>query len=185
MTTLFSTQDFSSVQSGTADTVQSLATTVLEAGYKITLLNLEMTRNALNHGAASALAGLGEEAGTPDYQPITKELATYFKNLAHVTAETQVELARQIQSHTSEFGKSMISFLDRASKSDNNFGTAFATAAMKSALATATASCQSLTDTARRVTEMAEANAAALADTVQSIANQPGSPAHPSYKKAA
>lgn len=185
MTTIFSPQDISSVQSGAADAVQSLTNTILEAGYKITLLNLEMARNAINHGAASALAGLGEEARTADSQPITREIATYFRNLAHITAETQVELARQIQSHTSEFGKSVISLLDRASKSDNQFGTALATAAFKSALATATASCQSLTETARRVTELAEANANALADTVQSMANQQGSAAQTSYKKAA
>lgn len=185
MTTHFSTQDFSSVQSGTADAVQSLANTVLEAGYKITLLNLEMARNALNHGAANALAGMGEEARKADYQPITREIATYFRNLAHINAETQVELARQIQSHTSEFSKGMISLLDRASKSDSYFGTALATAAMKSALATVTASCQSLTETARRVTELAEANANALADTVQSIANQQGAETQTSYKKAA
>lgn len=185
MTTFFSTQDFCSVQSGAADTVQSLSNTVLEAAYKITLLNLEMTRNALNHGAASALAGLGEEARNADFKPITRDVATYFKNLAHITAETQVEVARQMQSQMSEVSKSMVSLLDRASKSDNNFGAAIANAALKSALATAAASCQSMTETARRVTEMAEANASALANTVQTMAAQAGNAAQGSFKKAA
>lgn len=185
MTTFFSTQDFSTVHSNTADTVQSLANTVLEAGYKITLLNLELARNALNQGVANTFLGLGEEArNTANYQPVSREIATYFKNLAHITAETQVELARQTQSHMSEFSKSAVSLLDKASKSDANFGTAMAAAALKSAVTTMTASCQNLTETAKRVSEMAEANANALADTVQSIGNSESAPAR-NYKKAA
>lgn len=183
MTTFFSPQDFSSVHSGTADAVQSLANTVLEAGYKITLLNLEVTRNALNQGAASVFANAGEEAQKmANYQPIAKEISTYFKNLTHISAETQVEIARQVQSLLSDLGKSAALLLDRASKSDANLSTAMAAAALKSALATATASCQSLTETAKRVSEMAEANANALVDSVHSIGGQQ---APENYKKAA
>lgn len=185
MTTFFSTQDLTSVHGNTADAVQSLANTVLEAGYKITLLNLEMTRNAFNQGATNAFIGFGEEArNAANYQPIAKEVATYFKNLAHITAETQVEIARQTQSHMSELSKSAVSLLDKASRSDANFGTAMAAAALRSAVTTLTASYQNLTETAKRVSEMAEANASALADTVQSIGNSQSTPAR-HYKKAA
>lgn len=184
MTTFFSTQDFSSVQSGTADTVQSLSNLILEAGYKITLLNLELTRNALNQGLSGMSAAWGDTDANVAYQPLAKEIATYFKNLAHITAETQVEIARQVQSQMSEFSKSTASLLDRAARSDANLGTAMAAAALKSAVATATASCQGLTETAKRVSEMAEANANALAESVQSIGSQPSTPVR-TYKKAA
>lgn len=168
MTTLFSMQELSSVQNGNMDAVQSLSNAVLEAGHKITLLNLEMLRNTLSQGAASFSAGMGEPRNVAS-QPLAKETATYFRNLAHISAEAQVEIARQLQSCLSEFGKSAISLLDRASKSENSVAAAMAAAAMKSAVATATASCQSLTETTRRVTEMAQANASALADTVHSM----------------
>lgn len=185
MTTLFSTQEIASVQSSTADTMQSVMGTVLEAGYKVTLLNLEMARNAINLGAAGAMAGLNDEARTAAIQPLTREVATYCRNLAHITAETQVEIARQVQSHTSDFSKAAISLLDRAAKSDGYFGSAVMASAMKSALATATTSCQSLAETAKRITELAEANANALADTVQSMSNQQQPTPATSYKQAA
>lgn len=184
-TPLFSMQELSSVQSGNVEAVQSLTNVMLEAGHKITLLNLEMARNTLNQGAAgfSILSGEDMANATPS-QPLTKETATYFKNLAHISAETQVEVARLLQSHMSELGKSAISLLDRASKSESNMGAAMAAAALKSAVATATASCQNLTEATRRVTEMAEANANALADTVQSIGDQQVAAAK-DYKRAA
>lgn len=182
MTTLLSMQEITSVQSGNVETVQSLANALLEAGYKITLLNLETARNTLSQGANSFNAPTGEEArNAVPYQPIARETATYFKNLAHISAEMQVEIARLVQSHVSDFSKSMVSLLDKASKADSNVGTAMATAAMKSLMATAAASCEGLTETARRVTELAQANASALADSLHSIS----APAALSYKKAA
>lgn len=178
-------QEFSSVQSGNVETMQSLANLLLGAGHKITLLNLEMARNTLNQGAVTLAFESGEESrANAPCQPLAKETATYFKNLAHISAETQVEIARLVQSHMSEFGKSAISLLDRASKSDSNMGAAMAAAALRSAVATATASCQSLTETTKRVTEMAQANANALAETVQSIGAQQDEAAK-SLKKAA
>lgn len=184
-TQFFSIQELSSVQRGNVEAAQSLANLLLEAGHKITLLNLEMARNAVKQGASRLAADVaGESRGIVAAKPMARETATYFKNLAHISAETQVEIARLVQSHMSEFGKSAISFLDRASKSDSNMGAVMATAALKSAVATATASCQSLTETTRRVTEMAQANANALAETVQSIGNQQAESAK-SYKKAA
>jgi hypothetical protein len=183
-TPLFSIQELSSVQSGNVEAMQSLANVMLEAGHKITLLNLEMTRNTLNQGAVSlAFNAEGSRDGASS-QPLAKEAATYFRNLAHISGETQVEIARLVQSHMSEFGKNAISFLDRASKSESNVGAAMAAAALKSAVATATASCQSLTETTKRVTEMAQANANALAETVQSIGS-PQADAAKAYKKAA
>lgn len=183
-TQLFSIQEFSSVQNGNVEAAQSLANVLLEASHKITLLNLEMARNSLKHGAAGFADAADESRSSAAFQPMAKETATYFKTLAHISAETQVEVARLVQSHMSDFGKTAISFLDRASKSDSNFGAAMAAAALKSAVATATASCQSLTETTKRVTEMAQANANALAETVQSIGNQQAEAAK-SYKKAA
>lgn len=178
-------QDLSSVQAGNVEAVQSLTNVMLEAGHKITLLNLEMARNTLNQGAAGFNLEPSEEGRSAmPSQPLAKETATYFKNLAHISAETQVEIARLVQSHMSEFGKNAISLLDRASKAESNMGAAMAAAALKSAVATATASCQNLTETTRRVTEMAQANANALADTVQSIGNQQATAAK-NYKKAA
>ncbi|MBS1189801.1 MAG: hypothetical protein H6R10_1593 [Rhodocyclaceae bacterium] len=184
-TPFFSVQDLSSVQAGNVEAAQSLTNVMLEAGHKITLLNLEMTRNALSQGAASFSSnGADGSSGALPGQPLAKETATYFKNLAHISAETQVEIARLVQSHMSEFGKTAISLLDRASSSDNNVGAAMAVVALKSAVATATASCQNLTETTRRVTEMAQANANALADTVQSIGTHQAHAAR-SYQKAA
>lgn len=167
------------------DAAQSLTSVVLEAGHKITLLNLEMVRNALKQTAASCNVGLIQEsqAAIP-CQSLVKETATYFKNLSHISAETQVELARRIQAHMSEFGKSAISLLDRASKTETSVAAAMAAAAMRSALATATASCESLTETTRRVTEMAQANANALADSVQSMGTEENAAAK-DLKKAA
>jgi len=167
----FSMQELSSVQSGNVEAVQSLANVLLEASHKVTLLNLEMTRNTLHQGVSLA-RDAGESRSLPAGQPLAKETATYFKTLAHISAETQVEIARLVQSHMSEFGKNAISLLDRASKSDSNMGAAMAAAALRSAVATATASCQSLTETTKRVTEMAQANANALAETVQSMGAQ-------------
>lgn len=184
MTTLFTSQDFSNVQSSAADTVQSLANTVLEAGYKITLLNLEMTRNAISQGAAATVASLGEEIRNANFQPIARDVATYFKNLAHITAETQVEIARQAQSHLSEVGKTTVSLLDRATRSDANLASAMTAAALKSAVAAISASCHNLTEAARRVGEMAEVNANALADSVQTMSDSAPPPAG-KYKKAA
>lgn len=173
------------MQSGNVEAAQCLANVLLEAGHKITLLNIEMARNALKQGAVNLAANEAEETRSAiSCQPLAKESATYFKNLAHISAETQVEVARLVQSHMSEIGKAAISFLDRASKSDSNVGAAMAAAALKSAVATATASCQSLTETTKRVTEMAQANANALAETVQSIGNHQIEAAK-SYKQAA
>lgn len=173
------------MQSGNVETAQCLANVLLEASHKITLLNIEMTRNTLKQGVASLATDEAEDARSAIvYQPLAKESATYFKNLAHISAETQVEVARLVQSHMSEMGKTAISFLDRASKSDSHVGAAMAAAALKSAVATATASCQSLTETTKRVTEMAQANANALAETVQSIGNHQVEAAK-AYKKAA
>lgn len=183
-TPLFSVQELSSVQSGNVEAVQSLANVLLEAGHKITLLNIEMTRNTLNQGAASLAFDANGEVRSAASQPLAKEAATYFRTLAHISAETQVEIARLVQSHMSEFGKNAISLLDRASKSESNAAAAMAAAALRSAVATATASCQNLTETTKRVTEMAQANANALAETVQSIGAQQGEAAK-AYKKAA
>lgn len=170
MTTSFLLQDIATAQNGNLDAVRSLGNLMLEAGNRITLLNLELARNSLAHAAVGLRASMGEEGGhRRPVQPLAREAATYFRNFAHLSAETQVEVARLVQSHLSNFGKSAIALLDRVSRSENNVASALATAAMKSAIATATASCQSLTESTQRATEMAEANTNALADSVQSM----------------
>lgn len=147
-------------QSGFA-TVEKLSALNMNAG-KAAFEDLMTTARSMT-GAKDAqeVANLTVSAA----QPAIEKAIAYSRSIYEVAAQSQAEVTKFVEAQAAEFNKSVVGFLDQFAK-NAPAGSDVAVAAMKSALAAANSTYDSLTKAAKQATELAEANfAAATRDT--------------------
>lgn len=177
-------QMLSAVNKANLEAMRVMSASMLDAAERVTALNLDATRSAIEYAAHSAgrLQGGGWSGTSPlaeaDLKPVAEKTAAYFRAVQDVSAEVQDEVARLLAARASETADAMISILDNLEKSAPA-GAVPGVAIARSVIANAHSAYERLLSNGK---QMAEANAAALAKAASAI-GAAGTPAK--VKKAA
>ena len=170
------------------ETLLTLANTAFASAERIAALNLNTARAVLEDTVASAKALMAAKdvqelvaLQTSLAQPVVEKAVAYSRSVYEISAQTQEEFAKVLESQFAEFQKSVAGLLDKAAKSAPA-GSDVAVAAVKSAIAAANSAFDSMNKAAKQVAEIAEANVAAATNaTVKAV----GATAAAGKKKAA
>jgi len=184
-----SPEQFAAANKAAIDSLLSLANTALASAERIATLNLNTARSVLEDSVSGAKAVMSakdaQEAMTIQAslaQPNVEKAVAYSRSVYEISAQTQEEVTKMLESQFNDFQKQIASLLDKASKSAPA-GSDVAVAAVKSAIAAATSAFDNMNKAAKQVAEIAEANvAAATSATVKAVGT---GAAAPKAKKAA
>ena len=150
-------EQFAAANKATVDSLLSLANTALASAERIAALNLNTTRSVIEDSVTNARAIAAakdpQEAASiaaSQVQPNVEKAVAYSRSVFEITAQTQEELSKMVESQFGEFQKTVSSLLDTA-----------AVAAVKSAIAAANSAFDNMNKAAKQVAEIAEANVAA------------------------
>jgi phasin family protein len=188
MTYFAAPENLAAANKATIDSLLSLANTTLASAERIAALNLNTARSVLEDSVSGTKALLGakdvQEALSIQAslaQPNVEKAVAYSRSVYEISAQTQEELSKLIETQFSEFQKSVAGLLDKAAKSAPA-GSDVAVAAVKSAIAAANSAFDNINKAANQVAEIAEANVAAATNaTVKAV----GATAAATKKKAA
>ncbi len=166
----------------------TLANTAFASAERLAALNLNIARAVLEDGVSSAKALLGAKdlqevisLQTTLAQPAVEKAVAYSRSVYEISAQTQEEFSKLIESQFAEVNKNIASALDKAAKSAPA-GSDVAVAAVKSAIAAANSAYDTMSKAAKQVAEIAEANVAAATNAT---AKAVGAAATTKGKKAA
>jgi phasin family protein len=155
------------------DTMIGLAQAQFAAFEKISALNLNATKSAFEDSMNFAKALFGAKdvqefagLGTTAAQPMLDKAVAYSRGVYEVATQTQGELTKFVETQATEFNKNVVGTLDKFAK-NAPAGSDVAIAAVKSALAAANSTYDSLTRVAKQASEYAEANFASAASAVK------------------
>jgi len=134
---------------------------------RLSALSFNATKAAFEDSIAHTRALLGVKdvqelinLNSAATQPAIEKAIALTRNLYDVASQSQGEFTRLVETQAGEMNKSMVSLLDKVSKTAPA-GSDVAVAAVKSAMAAANSAYDSMSKVARQATEMAEANFAA------------------------
>ncbi len=153
------------------------ASVALQGAERVLDVQIEAAKSAFADGieSAKALAAVKsvQELTAPKdtAQPIEKA-TVYAKNLYDAALQTQSQFSTLVDEQVAQFNKQIITFLDGAAK-DAPPGSDVAVAALKSGIAAANASYETLAKLARRFTETAQSNVEFVAAQTADEARKP------------
>ena len=160
-------EQFAAANKAPVDSLLSLANTALASAERIAALNLNTTRSVIEDSVTNARAIAAakdpQEAASiaaSQVQPNVEKAVAYSRSVFEITAQTQEELSKMVESQFGEFQKTVSSLLDTAANSAPA-GSEVAVAAVKSAIAAANSAFDNMNKAAKQVAEIAEANVAA------------------------
>ena len=160
-------EQFAAANKATVDSLLSLANTALASAERIAALNLNTARSVMEDSVSGAKALMGakdvQEALSIQAslaQPNVEKAVAYSRSVYEISAQTQEELSKMVESQFGEFQKTVAGLLDKAAKSAPA-GSDVAVAAVQSAIAAATSAFDNMRKTAKQVTELAQNNVAA------------------------
>lgn len=167
---------FTSANKAAVDSMLSLANTALASAERIAALNLNTARSILEDSVSSAKAVFGAKDAKEALsiqaslaQPNVEKAVAYSRSVYEITAQTQEELSKMVESQFADFQKQVGALLDKASKSAPA-GSDVAVAAVRSAIAAASSAFDNMNKAAKQVAEIAEANVAAATNaTVKAV----------------
>jgi phasin family protein len=175
-------EQFAAANKAAVESLLTLANTALASAERVAALNLNTARSVLEDGVSNTKdvqEAISVQAGLA--QPNVEKAVAYSRSVYEISAQTQEEFAKVLESQFSEFQKSVAGLLDKAAKSAPA-GSDVAVAAVKSAIAAANSAFDSMNKAAKQVAEIAEANVAAATNaTVKAV----GATASAGKKKAA
>lgn len=185
-------EQFAAANKATVDSLLSLANTALASAERVAALNLHTARALIEDGMSNTKALLGakdvQEAMSVQAslaQPNVEKAVAYSRSVYEISAQTQEEISKIVESQFTEFNKSVATLLDKAAKSAPA-GSDVAVAAVKSAIAAANSAFDSMNKAAKQVAEIAEANVAAATNaTVQAVGATANTAAAATKKKTA
>ena len=193
MTTQYSLQNFSAAQKANLESGLSLANTLFGSLERLAYLNLNTARNLLEETTTNTRM-LGDAEGGPDalslqtswQQPSMEKSVAYWRSVYEIGVQTQDEVSKLMEAHMAELVNTVTAALDRAAKTGPS-GSATTIAALKSAVVAFNSAFDSLSKTAKQVTELTEANVAAATDATAKAMNTQAQAAAPkgSSRKAA
>ena len=166
----------------------TLANTAFASAERLAALNLNTARAVLEDSVNNAKALLGAKdlqevitLQTTLSQPAVEKAVAYSRSVYEISAQTQEEFSKLVETQFAEVNKNVASTLDKAAKSAPA-GSDVAVAAVKSAIAAANSAYDTMSKAAKQVAEIAEANVAAATNaTVKAV----GAAAATKGKKAA
>jgi len=191
--TFFATpEQFAAANKATVDSLLTLANTAFASAERIAALNLHTARSVLEDGVANAKTLLGAKDAQEALsiqaslaQPSVEKAVAYSRSVYEISAQTQEELSKLVETQFAEFNKNVAGLLDKVSKTAPA-GSDVAVAAVKSAIAAANSAYDSLNKAAKQVAEIAEANVAAATNaTVKAVGATTSAAASSSKKKVA
>lgn len=145
-----------------------VASTQFAAFERLSALTFNATKAAFEDSVAHTRALLGVKdvqelinLNSAAAQPAMEKAIALSRNLYDVATQSQGELTKLVETQAGELNKSMVSLLDKVSKTAPA-GSDVAVAAVKSAMAAANSAYDSMSKVARQAGEMAEANFAAV-----------------------
>ena len=138
---------------------------------KMVELNLTATRAALTESAEHAQAVLGAKdpqefiaLQTSFFQPLAEKSAAYSRHLYDIASGTTHELTKAIESKAAEGQQAVTAYIETALKSAPT-GSEQAVAFFKQAVTTGTTAVETVQKAVKQVTDIAESNLQAAADT--------------------
>ena len=169
-------EQFAAANKATVDSLLSLANTALASAERIAALNLNTARSVVEDSVSGAKALMGakdvQEALSIQAslaQPNVEKAVAYSRSVYEISAQTQEELSKMVESQFGDFQKTVAGLLDQAAKSAPA-GSDVAVAAVKSALAAANkATVDSLLSLANTALASAERIAALNLNTARSV----------------
>ncbi len=144
-----------------------LAHSQFAAFERLSALTFNATKSVFEDSVAHTKAMLNAKdvqelvnLSTAATQPSIEKAIAYSRSIYDVATQSQGELTKLVESQASEFNKSVVTLVDKASK-NAPAGSDVAVAAVKSALAAANSAYDSMSKLSKQATELAEANFAA------------------------
>ncbi|TJZ73279.1 phasin family protein [Chitiniphilus eburneus] len=157
-------QQFADFATDQVETALRFARVTIDSLERVTKLNLDAAKNALEENAKNAkiLASVkdAQEALSVRQhlaETSVEQFSAYTKSLYDITSQAQAELAKLVEERTTNFNKDVVSGLDRFVKSAPA-GTDVAVAAVKSTVQATAAAVDSLTKAAKQVADFADAS---------------------------
>lgn len=154
----------------------TIANTIFASAERLAALNLNTARTMLEDGVANTKALMAakdmQELASMQAtiaQPSVEKAVAYSRSVYEIATQTQSELAKVSEAQIAEMKSAMANMLDQSLK-NAPAGSDAAVAAVKSAMAVASAAYDNMTKAAKQVTEIAEANvAAATSATIHAV----------------
>jgi phasin family protein len=160
---------FTASNKANAEAFLDLAKTQFAAFEKLTALNVNAARSALEESTRYTRALLSAKdpqeminLNAASAQPALEKALSYSRGLYEISAQAQGELTKVFEAHTAEVTRNMASLLDKFARSAPA-GSDVAVAAVKSALSAANSAYDSFSRVAKQASEMAQANFTAVA----------------------
>lgn len=176
MNAITTPEQIAAANKNNVETLLALANAVFNQAERLTALNLNTARAALEDGVAAAKSVLAaknpqELAGLQSSltQPVIEKVVAYSRSVYEIASEGQAEVAKLFEGQVAEFNKTVEAALEKAAKSAPA-GSEPMFAAVKSALGAANNVYESATKATKQVTEMAEANLTAATEATVTAA---------------
>jgi phasin family protein len=173
-------EKFTEVNKAAVEAALGYSTIVLDSAEKLLDLNLKVARSVLadNATSARALAGAKDAQELAALQqslaqPAIEKAVAYSRALYELSAETQGEMKKFVETHMAEAKKSASEVMDNLVKSAP-IGSEAVQAAVKSAMAAANNAYENMTKAARQVADITEAGVASAAAQVTSAKKKLG-----------
>ncbi len=173
-------EKFTEVNKAAVEAALGYSTIVLDSAEKLLDLNLKVARSVLadNATSARALAGVKDAQEFAALQqslaqPAIEKAVAYSRALYELSAETQGEMKKFVETHMAEAKKSASEAMDNLVKSAP-IGSEAVQAAVKSAMAAANNAYENMTKAAKQVADITEAGVASAAAQVTSAKKKLG-----------
>jgi len=151
-----------------------LANTQFTALEKLATLNFNAGRSAFEDGAAYARSALSAkdaqelaELSAAAGQPALEKAIAYTRSVYEIAMQARAEMTRFAEAHMTEFSKKALVYLDTVAK-EAPAGSDVAIAAVKSALAAASSTYESISRATNQASEFAETNFTSAATVLKS-----------------
>ena len=172
------TEKFAAANKATVDSLLSVANTALASAERITALNLETARAALEDSATGVKAVLAAKdpkealaAQSALAQPAVEKAVAYARSVYEISTETQQEFTKMVQAQFGDFQKTMTDLIGQASKSAP-VGSEGPMAAIQQAINAATSAFGNMNTMAKQFAESAQANVASATEAVTATAKK-------------
>ena len=167
-------EKFADVNKAAVDAALGYSTIVLDSAEKLLDLNMKVARSLLADNAKSARA-LVEAKDAQEFaslqqsltQPAVEKAIAYSRALYELSAETQSEMQKFVETHVAEAKKSASDVMENLVKSAP-IGSEAVQAAVRSAMAAANNAYENITKAAKQVADITEAGVASATAQVTS-----------------
>jgi len=160
------------------DGAHAIANSTFTVVEQATALNLQTARSTLEHGL-SRVRALSEAKEPQELwalggalsQPGIEQAIAWSRGLYDIVSRTQHEIGRRSETLISDFTRSLSDLLDDFAKNAPT-GSQHGIAAVKSALSATRSTLDNISNTSRKVAELADANVAAAGAAIKSASSQ-------------